>query len=188
MVDKKNVPTPKRSVAEAKNFRPIVLDQGTKKSRKSQYKNLSKEEKQALKAKEKLERKELRDKQELAMRTGEGPYLPEQDKGKVRKFIRNWCDERTFLAQFFLPVAFFVLVIATIFSSIYPALSVIFSLLIYLLIGYAFVEVFIRTRKLKKELIEKFGDETVQRGSGNMSYAFSRLSQPKKMRRPIAGV
>jgi hypothetical protein len=172
---KKSTPTPKRRESESKNFRPLVID-------KSKRKKLTKEEKQ----KRRAETAELRNKEQDALRTGDERYLPERDKGAVKRFVRNEVDSTRTLSEFFLIVAFTALVISMVLSRFLPGFSFLVTILVYVYLAVALVQMWFFTRKLKKALQEKFGDKTVVRGSGNISYAISRMMQPRFARLPKA--
>lgn len=178
----KNSPTPKRKVAQAKNLRPIV-------SQPIDKKKLSPEEKKELKSKEKQARLQDRQNTMLAL-SGEGDakYLPDKDKGEIKKFIRSHVDSKVYFVQFFLPVVFFTLIFATAIRSQFPQISVSITLFVYVLFIVVLAEIFIRSRSLKKSLKERFGDKSVARGSGNISYGISRMTQPKRLRSPKVGV
>jgi hypothetical protein len=179
---KKDKPTPKRSDAQKRNFHPIVMDP-------VQKKKLTKEEKQAAKAERKQKDYENRVKVNEAYKSGDERYLPVQDKGKIRKFVRNWVDSKTTFAQFFLPVLVLVLIASIVLQSIgYLQLSMVITLMVYIIIVLVAVELFVRTRFLKKQLIAEFGEKAVAKGSGNIRYAVNRLMTPRIARLPKVGV
>jgi hypothetical protein len=174
---KKNAPTPKRKEAEQKNFRPIVG--GTEPKKK-----LTKEEKQERKRQRNLQIQ----RENEAMKTGDQRYMPERDKGKDKKFIRNYIDNRRSLAEFFLPVAVITLIASVVLNNISIVASFYFTLFIYVYLVVTIIHIYIQTRGLKRELSEKYGEKAVAKGSGYLSYALGRMVQPRYMRLPKRGV
>ncbi len=47
-----------------------------------------------------------------AMRTGEEKYLPERDKGPVRRFVRDWIDARLTFIELLLPMLVIVMMLS----------------------------------------------------------------------------
>ncbi len=131
MVDKKGKPTPKRKEAQAKlNLSPLSP-------------GASKESKKVLKAQTRIRRMESR----AAYMRGEESALPARDKGPVRKFVRNYIDERRSFAEYFL-----VIIVVILFLTLIPipavqllAIAIMYSSMIF--IG---VNGFLTSRKIKK--------------------------------------
>ena len=99
MVDKKGKPTPKRKEAQAKlNLSPLSP-------------GASKESKKALKAQTRIRRMESR----AAYMRGEESAMPARDKGPVRRFVRNYIDERRSFAEYFL-----VIIVVILFLTLIP--------------------------------------------------------------------
>jgi hypothetical protein len=99
MVDKKGKPTPKRKEAQAKlNLSPLAP-------------GASKESKKALKAQTRIRRMEAR----AAYMRGEESAMPARDKGPVRRFVRNYIDERRSFSEYFL-----VIIVVILFLTLIP--------------------------------------------------------------------
>jgi hypothetical protein len=160
----KNRPTPKRKDQEAANRRPLVVT-----------------DRKAARDTDKVKRREAQLKQRAAMATGDDAHLPARDKGPVRRYIRDYIDARWNLGEFMLPVM--IVVLALSFIRI-PALFAIVSISVYGLLLAAAVDGFLMWRRLKKQLIAKFGEDKVSRGLA--MYAVMRGFQIRRSRMPKA--
>ncbi|BDR54885.1 hypothetical protein KIMH_09960 [Bombiscardovia apis] len=163
----KGRPTPKRKQAEEKNLRPLV-PKDRKASRKA--------------AKERMRAKE--DAQYEAMRTGDITNMPKAERLPWRIYIRDYVDARFGISELTMPVilVFFVFtLIAAFFSQpLYLAATIfIYAYAIAVVIDLAFMWF-----KLKKKLIEKYGERAVARGSRSASYAWMRAWQMRRWRIP----
>jgi Protein of unknown function (DUF3043) len=160
----KNRPTPKRSVAEAANKRPLVPN-----DRKAAGKNATKANREQL--------REQRIRQRQAMLTGDERYLPARDAGPERRFIRDYIDARYNIGELMLPVVALVFALSLTRSG-YVILVV--TVAVYALILAAiFDAVFLRIR-LRKLLTAKFG--SMPRGS--VFYGITRSLQIRRWRMP----
>ena len=113
------------------------------------------------------------------MMRGDERYLPARDSGPRRRFIRDWVDRRYTAAELFLPSAVLILVV-----SMMGAAGRALSVLIWIaLVPIIAVDSLIWTRKLKREVSEKFPDE---RRKGDTTYAFMRAMLVRRMRTPRA--
>jgi hypothetical protein len=163
---KKGRPTPKRSVAEAANRRPLVPA-----DRKAAAKEA--------RATQRVER----DRQYAAMQTGDERYLPAKDKGPVRRYVRQYVDARWSLGELFLPVAIVMLLLNMLLTGISAELAFLGLVLLYVFIIAMVVDVVIMWRRLRKKLTAKFGaDAAGQRGL--MMYAITRVFQIRRARLP----
>jgi hypothetical protein len=163
----KGRPTPKRSVAEAANKRPLVPN--------------NRDRKGAARA----SREQLRDqrvRQRQAMMTGDERYLPARDAGPQRRFIRDYVDARFNIGELMLPLIAIVFGLTLIRV---PAVILAATLLVYVLILAALVDAFLLRRKLHRLLTKKYGE--MQRGS--VFYAVTRSLQIRRWRmpRPMVG-
>ena len=162
MVDKKGKPTPKRKEAQAKlNLSPLSP-------------GASKESKKVLKAQTRIRRMESR----AAYMRGEESALPARDKGPVRRFVRNYIDERRSFAEYFL-----VIIVVILFLTLIPipavqllAIAIMYSSMIF--IG---VNGFLMSRKIKKLVTEKFPGEPTK---GLGLYGWMRSTQLRRLRAP----
>ena len=160
----KNKPTPKRSVAEAANRRPLVPSDR--------------------KAAGKMSREEVREarlRQRQAMLSGDERYLPARDKGPERRFVRDFVDARWSLGEFLLPALAIILL-----SSItrVPIVLFVAYVVMYGFVLLVFLDSMWMLRKLKKAMREKFG--VASRGLG--MYAVLRSVQLRRWRMPRAMV
>jgi hypothetical protein len=176
MTTAKNTPTPKRKDAQKRNFQPIVRD--------SQTKKMGKEEKKAYKKQRREENRAARIRQQEALRTGDERYLPARDQGAVRRFVRDSVDASWTLAQLFLPIAIVALFISSLFLQYAPEYAATITVAVYAFILVAVVQMVFRVRRLKRILVDKFGEVAIQKGSGNIAYAVNRMIQPKIARLP----
>ena len=158
----KGHPTPKRKVAEAANKRPLVPT-----DRKAAAKDA------------RTRQREARDRQYLALQTGDERYLPARDKGPTRRYIREFVDARWNFGEFFLPAALGIIILQFIFAR-QAAASLVIVALLYLAVLATVVDGFIMWRMLRKRLRAKFGE--VPKGSA--MYAAMRAFQIRRTRLP----
>ena len=121
-----------------------------------------------------------------AMRTGDINNMPKSERLPWRVYIRDYVDARFNVGEFFMPVAFGIIVLSMAFSvtiqNVYA--SIIPLLAMY---GYLFaiiVDIALMWRALKKKLIAKYGEASVARGTRSASYAWSRAIQIRRWRIP----
>ena len=160
---KKGKPTPKRDAQVAARKQPLVMT-----------------DRKAAKEREREELREARARQNEAMRTGDERYLPAVDKGKDRRYIRDYIDARRNLGDYMLYALMVVFLISFLIPVLAPGLYGFMVYAMYGLIGLWLIDYFIMWRKLKKKLIDKFGGS----GRGNGMYAFNRVMVPRRFRRP----
>ena len=110
-----------------------------------------------------------------AMRTGDERFLPARDKGKVRRFIRDYIDSRLSMAEFLLPLLVVIMI-----SQALGQLQLANGLWIatILLVGLDTVYLLFT---LRRTLRKRFHDETL---SGTTYYAILRAMQIRFMRQP----
>ncbi|MDF7664948.1 DUF3043 domain-containing protein [Bifidobacterium sp. ESL0745] len=165
--ESKGHPTPKRKVAEERNLHPIVP-----KNRKADRKA----------AKERIKKKE--DEQYDAMRTGDVAHMPRLERDPAHIYVRDYVDARFNLAEYFIPVIFGIMIISMFIAIKWPNLYTPILALTYIYLIVAIIDIFIMWHKLKKKLIEKFGEKSVAKGSRMCSYAWSRALQLRRWRVP----
>lgn len=165
----KGRPTPKRKDAQAQNLHPLV-PADRRASRKAA----------------KARMRERENAQYEAMRTGDINNMPKSERLPWRVYIRDYVDARFNVGEFFMPVAFGIIVLSMIFSmtiqNVYA--SIIPLLAMY---GYLFaiiVDIALMWHALKKKLIAKYGEASVARGTRSASYAWSRAIQIRRWRIP----
>ncbi len=160
----KNRPTPKRSVAEAANKRPLVP---------TDRKNVSRASREQL--------REQRTRQRAAMLSGDERHLPTRDAGPVRRYVRDYVDARFNAGEFLLPLVG-VVFLATLTRQ--PAVLLVTTVATYgMILAVAADSALLRFR-LRRQLTEKFG--TVDRGL--VFYAITRTLQIRRFRMPRAQV
>lgn len=163
----KGRPTPKMKQAQASNIRPLVpVD------RKASAK--------AAKAR----MREREDAQYEAMRTGDINHMPKAERLPWRIYIRDYVDARFNLGEYFIPVAFAILIGSILVTTVAPVLSLPMMVLMYVYLFAVVIDVAIMWRKLKKKLVAKFGEVAVAKGSRSASYAWSRAIQLRRWRLP----
>lgn len=168
---KKGRPTPTRKEAEAARRRPLVPED------RKLAKKLSREK-----------RAEAFQREREALQTGDERYLPYRDKGRVRRYIRNYVDARWSLAEFLLPamVAFLGGMLLFSFLRLPGATSeyliVGLTILFYGLLLASIIESIFVWRKLKKLIQERYPDEPIPRGT--WFYLYTRMLMARRWRSP----
>jgi hypothetical protein len=162
MSDKKGKPTPKRKEAQAKlKVSPLSP-------------TASKEAKKTLKAQARVRRLEAR----AAYMRGEESALPVKDKGPVRRFVRNYVDERKSVTEYFLVFIMFILFLTVIPS---PAVQLGAIVLMYSAMLWVAIDGFLLSRRVKKLVAEKFPDASTK---GLGLYGWMRSTQLRRLRAP----
>jgi len=169
---KKGKPTPKRSEAQAAKRQPIVQSTVTKAPQ-------TKEERAILREKQ----KQARDVSYEGMKRGDERHLSSRDKGPQRRYIRDYVDARRNLGEYFMPtsLAFIILYFVALQTGL-EVLALIAIGLLYIIVIVALVDTLLMWRRLKGQLIEKFGSVE----SGTMMYASMRAMQTRRLRIPNA--
>ena len=162
----KNRPTPTRREAEAANRRPLVpVDR-----------------KAAARA-DRAARREANLAARQAMITGDEARMPARDRGPVRRYIRDFIDARLSLGELLLPAMVVSLALSLVQTS--WALLTVF-VLVYGLLGVSIIDAWLAWRKLKRQLVAKFGAAAIPGGSA--WYAAMRIFQLRPLRMPRAQV
>ncbi|WP_230205944.1 DUF3043 domain-containing protein [Actinomyces urinae] len=168
----KGRPTRSRKEAEAANRRPMIpKDRREAKRRRRERENA------------------LWERQQRAMETGDERYMPARDKGRIRRFTRDYVDARWTLAEFVLPMML-VLIIAM-FSMIFLArlttpetAALVVQVVTYLTYGMLIFSVFesiLINMQIKKITAQKWPNEPWVR---NWFYTFSRMIMLRRWRQP----
>nr|WP_223875174.1 DUF3043 domain-containing protein [Nanchangia anserum] len=167
----KGRPTPKRRDAEKRNQRPLV---GSKKESKERRRR----------------QREVAYARQRAALEGHGDerYLPVNDRGDHRKYIRNFIDARWSLSEFVMPL--FLLIIIAMFvlpyawSSAPTVARMIPMYAFYIVFIACFLEWVITTRRVNAHLVSRSGgDKSVKRGNGR--YVAYRMTTPRRLRQPV---
>ncbi|MCE1179481.1 MAG: DUF3043 domain-containing protein [Micrococcales bacterium] len=156
----KNRPTPTRREAEAARRKPLV--DTDRKSAKAADRDARRAQAAATRE---------------AMMTGDEKNLPPRDKGPERRYIRDYVDARWNIGEFMLPLMLIVLALSFIRQT--WALTLVF-IGVYGLLFIAIADAVLMWRRLKKQLIAKFGDEP----QGGAMYAIMRAFQMRRGRMP----
>lgn len=154
--------TPKRSEAEA--------------ARKARAKppRTRKEASKVMRQKRYEERMKTRE----AMETGDDRYLPARDRGKVRKFCRDFVDARRNVAEYLLPLLFVILMLS--FLQTQWAVFALFVVWVVTILGTLLDTVYLIFR-VRRELRTRFPDQSTR---GALPYAVLRSSQLRRFRMP----
>ena len=102
----KGRPTPKRKDAQAQNLRPLV-PKDREASRKAA--------KARMRARENAEYD--------AMQSGDINHMPKSERLPWRVYIRDYVDARFNLGEFFIPVAFAILIASMVVTYVWPAMA-----------------------------------------------------------------
>lgn len=163
----KGHPTPKRKDAQAQNLRPLVP-----------------KDREASRKAAKARMRERENAEYDAMQKGDINHMPKAERLPWRIYIRDYVDARFNLGEFFIPVAFVILIGSIFVTYQWPALALPLMVLMYVYLFAVIIDVVIMWRKLKKKLIEKFGEQSVAKGMRSGSYAWSRAIQMRRWRLP----
>jgi hypothetical protein len=163
---KKGRPTPSRKDAESKR-KVSTLAPAIGKEAKKREKALARDRRVAAR--------------EAYMR-GDENALPLRDRGPVRRFVRDEVDGRRSIGEYFLPIIFVVLLFSVVPNM---TVNVIAIVLMYTVLLFAVVDGLFLSRKLKKQIIEKFPDAN-PKGLG--MYGWLRSTQMRRLRAPKPAV
>lgn len=144
----KGRPTPKRKDAQAQNLRPLVP-----------------KDRDASRKAAKARIRERENAEYDAMQSGDINHMPKSERLPWRIYIRDYVDARFNLGEFFIPVAFIILIGSMVVTYKWPALALPLMLIMYVYLFAVIIDVAVMWHKLKKKLIEKFGEQSVAKGS-----------------------
>lgn len=169
---KKGRPTPTRKESEARHNRPLVPAD-------------RKEAKRQARAR----RDAAFQREQHALETGDERYLPLRDKGRVRRFIRDWVDARWSFSEFLMPVMILFLAVMMGISlwrnldiTIAQSVMITVTTSMYALFGISIIEGVIVWRRLKKRIITRYPGDDIPRGT--WYYCFSRMIMARRWRSP----
>lgn len=164
-VSGKGRPTPKRKDAQARNRRPLVVDKKeARKRRREQRDEVYKKQREALDGK------------------GDERYLPVNDQGPIRRYIRDFVDARFAIGELFMPVVLAFLILSIAFSR-NQRLNSFLLFTMWGLLLLALIEAIITTMIINRSLMQVTeGDKRVKKGNGR--YILMRVASPRRMRRP----
>ncbi len=81
--------------------------------------------------------------------------MPKSERLPWRIYIRDYVDARFNLGEFFIPVAFIILIGSMVVTYKWPALALPLMLIMYVYLFAVIIDVAVMWHKLKKKLIEK---------------------------------
>ncbi|MCP3756409.1 DUF3043 domain-containing protein [Streptomyces sp. TBY4] len=158
----KGRPTPKRAVAQSQR-KAVVASTGNRKE-------------DAKRARER--RRVEMTKQREALANGDERYLPNRDKGPVRRYVRDFVDSRFSVAEMFLPLAVIILVLSMVRVPSIQNIALLLWLGVIALIIVDSIGMFIR---LRKALNQRFPNEPKR---GAVAYGLMRTLQMRRLRLP----
>jgi len=182
----KSEPAPSRATAPETDDNPARKGRPTPSRREAEARNKAKAKaprtRKELAAARREARTENSGKMREAMRSGNDKYLPARDQGRVRRFVRDYVDSSLLLLELLIPVMFGLLVISWIgmFTGL-DALAVLPNVAFPIVLALLAVEVFRLRRRLNKELVRRFPDDSHR---GATSYAVMRAMQIRPWRKP----
>lgn len=168
---KKGRPTRSRKEAEATRARPLV----------------PKDRKLARQI-EKRKRDEMFRRQQEALQTGDERYMPIRDKGRVRRFTRDWIDARWSFSELVLPFMVFFLIAMLVIGFVAPeasssgVISVVFIGILYGLFALSILEGIYTWQRIKKRLKKRYPDDPIPKGT--WFYMYSRMLMLRRFRSP----
>jgi hypothetical protein len=170
----KGRPTPKRRDAERRRgpapAPPRTQREATKLARANRPDKEQRREQRAREA----------EKRRAGIAKGDNRYLPPRDRGPVRAYVRDLVDSRPHLLGLFMPLALLVVVSAFVPAPEFQRYMSMFSLvLLVVMVGEGTYLGLTLSRKAR----EKFPDEQIS-GLGTGWYAFTRATQPRRIRIP----
>ena len=113
---------------------------------------------------------------------GDERYLPYNDQGPVRRYIRDFVDSRFAIGELFMPIVLAFLILSIAFSR-NQQLNAILLFSMWALLLLAIIEAVVTTMIINRALLTVTnGDKRVKKGNGR--YILMRLASPRRMRRP----
>jgi len=163
----KGRPTPKRKDAEAARKQGIASTPDTKAGRKA----------------ERARQNEARFAARTGLLRGDERYFPAKDRGPVRKAVRDFIDSRRTVGEFFVPMAFIVILSGMIRNEKVKIIMTNAWLFVFLLLVVDCIQIGIRIHFVMKR---KFPEKSERKGI--VFYAIMRGLQIRKFRIPPATV
>ena len=121
--------------------------------------------------------REQRARQGEALRSGDERYLPERDRGAVKKFARDYVDARHTVGEYLLVVFLAAFVIAIVVPGAYVLASWAWFVILVVMAGDSFRVV----RGLKAQVRKRFGEDKTK---GLAMYTVMRAWQMRRLRLP----
>lgn len=158
----KGRPTPKRSEAQTQR-RSVAQTPTTRKEAAKRQRD---------------DRRAAMERQRQALASGDERYLPVRDKGKVRRFARDYVDSRLCIAELFLPLAVIILMLSVVPVAVLKNVALLLWLVVIVMIV---VDSFVIAIRLRKQLNARFPEENTK---GAVRYALMRTLQMRRLRLP----
>lgn len=185
---KKGRPTPKRNEVErVHGVRRTAFDAPTtpaeaRQRRKELKASMSKQEYKALRQQERDEAARARRVANERMMSGDEQYLLQRDRGKEKRFVRDWVDSHRYLMNLFMPLTLVVVVIM-IFGMSNPDLANLTSIIMLAMILIMVSEGLWLGRRINREVNARFPDNP--HGAWALGfYAFTRATMIRRFRTP----
>lgn len=161
----KGRPTPKRKEAQKRNERPLVVNK--KEARRRQ----------------RAKRDEFyRKQQEAMLGKGDERYLPVQDQGPLKRYVRDYLDSRFCIAEIFMPIVIAFMIISLMFRS-NAQVNNYMLLAMWALFLVGFLDASLTTYLINRKTVALFaGNKSIKRGIGR--YVVMRAMVPRPLRRP----
>jgi hypothetical protein len=171
----KGRPTPKRRDAEGRRRGPAPPPPRTQReaSKLARANRPDKEQRKELRRRESEQRR-------AGLAAGDQRYLPARDRGPVRAYIRDVVDSRPHLLGLFMPLA--LVVVASVLVPV-PAVQQYMSLFSMIMLVVMIAEGTYLGRTITARARERFPNEDIG-GFPTGWYAFTRASQPRRLRMP----
>ena len=109
------------------------------------------------------------------IKAGDERYLPQRDKGPVRRFVRDWIDHRLCLAELAIPLMFISLLVSA------AGLAVAGNGILNATLLVVVVDSFVMWFRLRRELRRRFPEAGTR---GLLFYAITRALQLRFLRMP----
>jgi hypothetical protein len=171
----KGRPTPKRREAENRRRGPAPAPPKTQReAAKFAKANRPPKEEQREQRRREAERRRA------GMARGEDKYLPPRDRGAVRAYVRDVVDSRPHLLGLFMPLA--LVVVASVLVPV-PAVQQYMSLFSLAMLMVMIAEGVYLGLSTTRSVRAKFPNEDVS-ALGTGWYAFTRATQPRRLRMP----
>ena len=116
------------------------------------------------------------------MKSGDEKYFLPRDKGRVRRFIRDYVDRRFSIVEMVIPLMIVGLLLGYTGNSALVQAS---SLVLLATVLFVVTDMFVLRFRIRRELRTRFPDESLK---GTTYYALTRSMQMKFMRLPKARV
>lgn len=128
-------------------------------------------------------REERRDRQvqmREAMATGDERYLPERDKGPVKRYVRDTIDSRRHLAEYSLPFVLVVTFVSIPFAAV-PGLTWVPNIVLLATVLLVVGDAALTARRLRAGITARFG---AHEAKGRVMYGVMRSTQFRRIRQP----